>query len=47
MMDELEDSWDCYQQHPAPEKLIPGALEKLRTGPYTLVRPLSTLADIG
>lgn len=38
MMDELRDSWDCYQQHPAPERLVPGALEKLSTGPYTLVR---------
>jgi hypothetical protein len=37
MMDELRDSWECYQQHPAPEKLVPGALEKLSTGPYTLV----------
>jgi hypothetical protein len=38
MMDELRDSWDCHQQHPAPERLVPGALEKLSTGPYTLVR---------
>ena len=37
MMDELRDSWECYQQHPAPEKLVPGAWEKLSTGPYTLV----------
>jgi hypothetical protein len=37
MMDELRDSWDCHQQHPAPERLVPGALEKLSTGPFTLV----------
>lgn len=37
MMDELRDSWECYQQHPAPDRLIPGALRKLSTGPYTLV----------
>jgi hypothetical protein len=42
MFAELKESWDCYQQHPEPTSLQPGALEELMRGPYALVRPLFT-----
>lgn len=37
MMAELQDSWDCYQQHPEPTKVKAGVLKALTSGPYALV----------
>lgn len=37
MMAELQDSWECYQQHPEPTKVKPGVLKALNSGPYALV----------